>query len=354
MKKAFLGLCLAALVLPLFADDAIVLPKGVFRLRAIPSYSMTDKAYDSQGDLEASIADGGVTALSGTFELGIVDPVTFGVRWAPGYYLSSDFTTAGYEKMAYTGPADLEIGMKIQALGSQGFAKSDKFRLAFTPGVGIPLDSYDAQAEWKNKLAGDDFRASSSSGHQSLYFGFKADADYLIDSVFSLNLHGQALYFNPNESLQFLTIATYWGAYQKAYAGYLASAPGDTAGAATYAAGQAQAYSPMTETKTEYGVETMFEFEPRAALPIGSAATLNLGLPLTYLYNLGDKVTYNGKTTTQDDETFLAIGPKASIMTKIGPLPVEAEAQYTLPLMGKNSEHTSTITLQLKIFGKIL
>jgi len=281
--------------------------------------------------------------------------VTLGFKWAPGYYAASDFTNppAGLENMSYTGPADLEIGAKIQALGSQGFVKNDKIRLAFTPGVGIPLDSYDAEAEWDNYLAGDDFRAASTSGHQSLYFGLKADGDYQINEIFSVNLHGQAFYYLPSESLQFTTIATYWGAYKLAYAGYLASVPGDTVGAATYATATAEAYSPMTKTKTEYGIDTLYEFEPHAKIALGSAATLNLGLPFTYSYTMADTVTYNGASTDGETASLLTVGPNASVMAKVGPLPVEFMVQYVLPLLGKNNGATSTLSLQVKIFGKI-
>ena len=348
-----------------FADDATVLPLGVFRIRAIPSYSMWSQSYANNGTASAaSTGNSAVTAMSGAAELSVMNPITFGLQWAPGYYVASSFASmptglASNTKMAYTGPADLQVGAKIQVVGSQGFVQNNQFRIALTPGMYVPLDSYKADTEWQNFTGGNAYRTMSASDHQSFGFVAKADADYQINDMFFVNLHGQALYFLPNDSVSFTTEATYYGTYAAVYAQtYAAAVAGgaSTAVAASTAATNATAYAtanaPLTSTKTQYGVNTFFEFEPHAKYSFSDTTNVSAGLPFSYTYNLASTTTYNGTSTTGNPESFLSVGPNVSFFSVIGPLPVEVEVQYVLPLMGQNSNATSTLSLQLKVFGK--
>jgi len=348
MKKALLGLFFLALVLPLFADDAIVLPQGVFRFRVVPSYSMFTKGYDDSGKSIDTAPTGSVTALSSAFELGIIDPITLGLQWAPGYYVASnlkDFPaeTLPLDKGEKTGPDDLQIGAKIEVFGTKGFIPNDALRLAFTVGPVIPLDSYDADKEAQNYVAGKAFRISSSSAHQSIGFGLKTDADYKINEMFFLNLHGEAFYYMPNDSVAFSTAAYHEGmiaALTPYYGAAAASAMADVA-------------APLIKTKTVYGIEPMFEFEPHATFDLGGGSSINAGLPFTYSMTMKGTSTTAGVDTDIDATSLLTVGPNVSLFTKIGPLPVETELQYVLPLMGKNATAISTFSLQVKIFGKI-
>jgi len=292
------------------ADDAIVLPKGVFRARLIPSYTMGSQQFNKDGEKVDLGMDIKVMALSGAFELGIVDQVTFGVKWAPGYYIWSDISTS--DKMKMTGAADLEVGAKAQIVGSQGFAKSDAVRVALSAGAIVPLDKYDDAGELASAMAGDDFRLASASYAQTFGFGGKLDADYVLNKMFFFNLHGELKYYLKGE----------------VSAGFM---------------------SPKVDT--EYGLVMVGEFEPHAEFALGESASLNIGLPVTFTTN-GEN-TYAG---TKDDSSagqLLVLGPSLSLMTKLGALPVEAQVQYSLPLMGKYDTAMSTLSLQLKIFGKI-
>jgi len=292
------------------ADDAIVLPKGVFRARVIPSYTTASEAFDADGKKADAGQEVKVMALSGAFELGIVDQVTFGVKWAPGYYLWSDVSTSDKAKM--TGPADLEIGAKAQILGDQGFAKSDMLRLALSAGVIVPLDKYDGVEELANYLGGDDFRGQSTSYAQTFGFGGKLDADYVLNKMFFFNLHGELKYYLKGD---------------------VSSSIG----------------SPVIET--EYGLVMVGEFEPHAEFALGESASLNVGLPVTFTSNGAN--TYGGAEVDTSAKQILTLGPSLSLMTKLGALPVEAQLQYSLPLLGKNEIAMSTLSLQLKLFGKI-
>jgi len=346
MKKLCLFLLAGLLTSSfVFGDDAVVLPQGVFRFRAIPSYSMLDQGYDKDGKSVDSTR-GSVTVLSGAFELGVTPTVTLGAQWAPGFYMLSSFdrapdlsslSSSGVKpaKLAAAGLADIQIGAKFQLVGVDGFLKSEQFRVSLTPGVQVPLDAYDAKAEAKKALAGDTFRATSSSEFQALGFGGKADVDYLVNEMFFVNLHGEARAFLPNDSLTF----------------------GHAAANQVYAKAVSQSYAdtnyPATTSKTVYGLQSKFELEPHAKFVVSGDTSFNLGVPLTYEMSGENKVTYNGSESTDKAANNLSIGPNCSFFTVIGPLPVEFELQYSYPLLGTLTAASSTLSLQIKVFGKL-
>ena len=82
---------------------------------------------------------------------------------------------------------------------------------------------------------------------------------------FFVNIHGEAKYFLADDSLAFSTAASHDAACAAAYAGAYAGAPYNIpAGSAAAATAFTIAAYPLTNTKTEYGVRTFFEFEPHA------------------------------------------------------------------------------------------
>src|SRR5271157_1453354 len=95
MRKALVFLLLAAFAIPIFADDALVLPAGVLRLYVVPTYAMADKMYDSSGKAQ-DIAFGPSTAKFSLFNLGlaaeygVTDWLTAALQWTPGWYAWSD------------------------------------------------------------------------------------------------------------------------------------------------------------------------------------------------------------------------------------------------------------------------
>lgn len=52
MKKLLILVVLAVFVLPVFADDALVLPKGVLRISIAPSYGFANKTWDKEGEAQ--------------------------------------------------------------------------------------------------------------------------------------------------------------------------------------------------------------------------------------------------------------------------------------------------------------
>ena len=92
MKKLVFMLMALAVLAPGFADDAKVLPKGVFRLSFVFARNAFDESYDASGDLVPS-AYGEVEALTvGTaVEFGVTDQITAAIQWTPAWVFSSSF-----------------------------------------------------------------------------------------------------------------------------------------------------------------------------------------------------------------------------------------------------------------------
>jgi hypothetical protein len=360
MRFFSLSLAFAALVGSLaFADDANVLPQGVMRLRLIPSYSTMDKTFDKGGNSVDASVKGSLIGASGAFEFGVVNPVTVGIQWAPGYYVSSNFTSvpAGLTntKMVLKGPDDVQIGAKFELVGPQGFVANDGLRIALTPGVSVPLATYDPKAQFDNFAAGNEYQAQSSSTHGNYGYGLKADADWMPSPAFYLNVHGQLLQYLPKEEIEFGTYATNAGTYK-----FLATSPvltdGVTAnpyyGNAAAAKAAADSQVPLTKTKTTYGQEYTIEVEPHFTLDLGGGNNVGASAAFNYAYNTAVTTTYNSKDTTADPVSLLMVKPTVSCLVMLGPLPIETLVEYDYPLLGKNDSATATLSAQVRLFYK--
>ncbi|MCK7470946.1 MAG: hypothetical protein MZU95_09275 [Desulfomicrobium escambiense] len=77
MKKLLVLLMAPAVPGSAFADDAKVLPKGVFRLSFVFASNTFDESYDADGELGAAVY-GEVNALTlgGALEFGVTDQIT--------------------------------------------------------------------------------------------------------------------------------------------------------------------------------------------------------------------------------------------------------------------------------------
>ncbi|HTH14603.1 MAG TPA: hypothetical protein VMB23_09410, partial [Spirochaetia bacterium] len=279
------------------------------------------------------------------------NPVTVGIQWAPGYYASSNFTSvpAGLTntKMVLKGPDDVQIGAKFELVGPQGFVANDGLRIALTPGVSVPLATYDPKAQFDNFAAGNEYQAQSSSTHGNYGYGLKADADWMPSPAFYLNVHGQLLQYLPKEEIEFETYAanylTFLGAWKSN--GYAAAAK---AGSQTYADSQ----YPLTKTKTTYGQEYTLEVEPHFTLDLGGGNNVGASAAFNYAYNTAVTTTYNSKDTTADPVSLLMVKPTVSCLVMLGPLPIETLVEYDYPLLGKNDSATATLSAQVRLFYK--
>ena len=319
MKKALVVLLLAAFVVPAFADDAITLPQGVMRTRVIPSMTIVNQVFDDSGDRQDTViaAPGLGTASSVTLytlsfavEYGITDWLTAGVQWVPGWRFASniDFETlAPNDNVVSTGVSDLFVGAKMQILGPRALVPNQQVRFAVTPGIKIPLSSYDNESETDNFAAGDDFRLSGTD-RGAFGLGGRLAFDYLITPDFYINVYNQSTFFLETEKdLSF-------------------GAP---------------------DVKVQYGPELIFEVEAAYSMDLGGGIRLGLGLPVTYQWTGETKIEGTG---ADDVAWTFGVGPNVSLFFTQWALPMEFELGYSVALMGENANAANTISLQIKNF----
>ena len=95
MKKLIVVLLLLSLAAGMvFADDALVMPKGVIRAYFLGTYGMFDEIYDDEG--EAGDHPFGETSYFNqgfAVELGVTEQVTAAVQWVPGSNIYSESDT---------------------------------------------------------------------------------------------------------------------------------------------------------------------------------------------------------------------------------------------------------------------
>ena len=326
MKKVLIVLLLAAMVAPVFADDAATLPAGVMRTRIIPSLTIVNEWFDSSGSRQSNNPNPALPGvmdsaqlynLSGAIEYGITDWLTAGVQWTPGWTFNSniDFETDfPNDNLVSTGVNDLFVGFKAQVLGPNGLAPNQQVRLAITPGVKIPLSQYDGTEEAANvglplalQQSTSDYRLSRTD-RGAWGLGGRFALDYFITPDLFINLYNQTSYFLP----------------------------------------VTQDLRPTeTNVKVEYGIESIFEIEANYSMPLGNGVNLGLGLPVTYAITAEDTV---GGNAEDNASKLLTVGPSVSFFFTSWALPMEFELGYTLPIMGENSPAANTISLQIKNF----
>ncbi|MDC7241117.1 MAG: hypothetical protein PQJ50_12245, partial [Spirochaetales bacterium] len=190
MKKSLLLLALVVLGTTLFADDALVLPKGVMRVRLTNTYAFMDQAYDDSGSLQDD-TEVKMDILGAAFELGLTDQITLGIQWAPGYTVWSEIE--GVDDGKLTGVHHLYLGTKIQLLGEKAFIPSEKMRFTVTPGVRIPLQKYDAESEFTNLINSKEYQLDSVD-NEAWGIGGRLKFDYVFTDSFFLNFYTEMIY----------------------------------------------------------------------------------------------------------------------------------------------------------------
>ena len=106
-----------------FADDALVLPKGVLRTYLAPAYGFINEAFDDDAEqaghwpTRSHLFNVGVA-----LEYGVTEQISAALQWIPGYTVWSKFDPepAPFGEAKVNGPFDLFAGAKIQIIGDQG------------------------------------------------------------------------------------------------------------------------------------------------------------------------------------------------------------------------------------------
>ena len=318
MKKLLVFLLLAAIAIPIFADDALVLPAGVLRLYVVPVYAMADKMYDNSGkaqdiSLLGSTAKLSLFNLGFAAEYGVTDWMSAALQWTPGWYAWSDLALTPSLPVNFNvnGYDDLFAGAKIQIVGEKGLVENKQFRFAVAPGVKIPMPDVDWEKQNANLAALDDTTIASLAKH-ALGIGARGYFDYVIDEMFFVNLYTEYIYLFERKNV--------------------ATDPS------------------AVKADINWGYELTFEIEPHFQSMIAGGIQFGAGLPLTYKVTPKEKV--NGTEVPDSDTTLLSIRPNVSVFFLKSPIPIEAKLQYSLPIMGRNTFAISAIDLELRAYLK--
>ena len=322
MKRIIVLLLLAAIVAPAFADDALVLPKGVLRTRIAPSVSFGSQEFDKDGEKQ-DIGGGAVDSfsawnLAAALEYGVTDEINVALQWAPGWNMAAstnassdlpDPNQEAIENAKNTGLYDLFVGAKAQILGSQGFVPNETMRLAGALGFIVPLSVYDPDEAGENAAEGKEYQAGRL-GNDTFATGFRLYYDYVISEAFYWNLFTEFKYFFPRDL--------------------------DQGGDVT--------------AEVAPGFELTLETEPHYEMPVGDGMVLTAGLPLTF--DITGESEVEG-TAQKDSTNLFKVSPTIGLNMRSLPLPTDVSLSYTLPVFGSGDDNasvtaTNTVALQIK------
>ncbi|OQY31637.1 MAG: hypothetical protein B6241_13490 [Spirochaetaceae bacterium 4572_59] len=333
MKKFLIALVLLSLTSAIFADDALVMPKGVIRVYFVGTYGITDSAYDTDGEAQdSSTGDSSFFNQGYAAELGVTDSVTAALQWVPGHNLFCKSEVdpmnlsliANYGANPYgenknlktSGASDIFAGAKIQILGDHGFVKNDQFRFSMAPGFRIPLDSYDAKEEFENYKSGDDWRYSGRS-NESLGIGSRFYLDYIVNENFFLNFYSEMIYNLPVDK-KYTSIAD---------------------------------STNTTEYEVKYGTDMTFELESHYDYPLTEKSHLAFYLPVNYA--MTQDVEIDGTSVDDSGSKYLQLQPEIGYFNADFKVPFEATFMYGLPLWGENATKMHTFSLKLKVYARL-
>ena len=337
MKKLFITLLLTVLAFGLYADNAKVLPKGVFRLTLTDTYASFDEAYDDDGEAQDYI-EFKMDLVGGAFELGLTNQINLGIQWAPAAVVWSDVDV---ENALYTGLDKLFIGFKTQVVGESGYVSNNKIRLCLAPGVVLPLQKYDGEAEFTSAITGDEFQLKSVD-NEAIGLGGRLYLDYQVNEELFVNLYSEAIYNLPvtrTLDAMYSTAVYEEGINDAMTAGY------------DFATAEALARAAATdEYEQKYGLDFLVELDPHYEMAMSEKDTLKFNLPIRYKYKPENEI---GALFTTDSGYLLTAAPEVGFFCGSTLLPWEVSVNYNLPVAGKNTNKVSSVTLKVRLFGKI-
>lgn len=295
-----------------FADDALVMPKGVLRIYLAPTYGFINEGFDDDAERVDVGSEIDLFNLGLAIEYGVTDQVTAALQWGPGYTLWSklDPEPLPVGEAKVNGAFDLFAGAKFQIVGPKGFVPNEAMRVAAAAGVVIPMPGASAEDETANALDDDKYIAMELDRH-AFGVGARGYFDYLFTKEFFVNLYAEYIYF-----------------FEKDY-------------------DDSVNYGDLEEVK--HGYQLKLEVEPQYSMPVGEGMTAEFGLA-AQLKLTGE--TEVGGTGGGDDGYLFSVKPNASVFLMNTPVPIELKASYTLPLMGKNDYAANFFTLEGRVYLK--
>jgi hypothetical protein len=329
MKKILLGLCIAAFALPLFADDALVMPSHVIRTYLVGVYANVPSVYDNDGKKQSLDDKISLFNLGAAVEYGINDWVTAAVQWVPGYNISSKIDNVDNATLADS--ADLFVGAKLQIVGPKAPVQNESIRFAFAPGIKIPLSKPDYAKEAVNSATGDNFLVQSADKHL-FGIGGRGFFDYVVNEMVFLNLYSQLIFYPGSIK-----------AVDKSLTDY---------GTVAYVRGKGlTSYDPSFK----YGYDFTLEFEPHFNKMLNEGIEFEAGLPFTYTAAPALSVSGDELVQAYSDlnaSHLLTMGPNVSLFFQKTFIPLELELGYTFPLLGKNDNAANMLLLEIKAYAK--
>jgi len=329
MKKILIFVLLLGMASFCFADDALVMPKGVGRVYLTNAFAFASQEWDQDGDkedlTETTLGFGDINYrafnLGVAFEFGVIDWITAAVQWAPGWNVWSQFPDANppADEATVNGPADIFVGAKFQIVGPKAPVANDMFRVAFAPGVKIPLSGPDFADENADASAGDPWIIETLDKH-TLGVGGRAYFDYVVNDMLYINLFGEFIYYPQTVKLEDVSYGKW----------FLVN------------------FTPQPNADVDFGYDLILEVEPQFEMPLGGTR-LGFELPITFTYS--PEREYTG-VPPDTDKYLLSVSPAASLFLLDFVVPMEFKLGYTYPVVGKNEQARNIVVLQVKAYFK--
>jgi len=326
MKRIVVGVLLLALAAAVFADDALVLPKGVLRTYLTGAYAFASEEWKTGDKVDIAGFDTlGAFNLGGAVEFGVIDWISAALQWAPGWSIwsATENGTPPFDKLQVNGPYNVFAGAKIQVIGPNAPVANEMIRLAAAAGVKIPVETADA-AYWQEQyLAGPGGGGTewvSSYNDKPLWgLGARAYFDYVLNKMFYFNLYSEFIYYLGTVKRNEVSVAD-WGAV----------------------------FGGATNSDVSFGYDLTVEAEPHFETMFGNGMRLGVGLPVTY--SMSPEIKRDDVAVSDTDSYLLTVSPNVSLFLTKFIIPTEIKVGYTLPLVGKNAYATNTVVVQLKTY----
>jgi hypothetical protein len=326
MKRIVVGVLLLALAAAVFADDALVLPKGVLRTYLTGAYAFASEEWKTGDKVDIAGFDTlGAINLGGAVEFGVIDWISAAVQWAPGWSIwsATENGTPPFDKLQVNGPYNVFAGAKIQVIGPNAPVANEMIRLAAAAGVKIPVETADA-AYWQEQylagLGGGGTEWVSSYNDKPLWgLGARAYFDYVLNKMFYFNLYSEFIYYLGTVKRNEVSVAD-WGAV----------------------------FGGATNSDVSFGYDLTVEAEPHFEMMFGNGMRLGVGVPITY--TMSPEIVRDGTAVADTDSYLLSVSPNVSLFLTKFFIPTEIKVGYTLPLVGQNTKATNTVVVQLKTY----
>ena len=228
--------------------------------------------------------------FAAALEFGFATWLTGAVQWVPGINIWSDVDT-GNPLMSgrILDAGDVFFGAKVQILGKDGLVKNEKMRVAFAPGLKVPVAGPDYEEQDGRLSRLDSFTPKNLDNH-AFALGFRAYYDLIINDKFFINFFNESMFYTQERSLKKAGYEPY-----KYYTGVPTIHAGlEQLVAATVTAGVDSLVALSDDKifyygdKVKYGYELSFEVEPTYSSPLGPIL-FTASLPLKYKTTPGAK-----------------------------------------------------------------